>query len=135
MLVNPSQLSLCMHALAATTSPRDSPAASPSEGVTLRDFSVDEVPQLHAARRELTLTSPSPHLLDLPEWALTAFQIQEQKSSFSAIACRHNSKLIEILPLVSRAHFLGAISALVMRGFTPPFHHDVSSFTIHPTQT
>jgi len=109
-----------MHALASTTSPRDSRAASPSEGVTLRDFSVDEIPELHVAWRELTLTSPSPHLFDLPEWTLAAWRAQEQKRSFSAIACRHNSKLIGILPLISRAHFLGAIPALVMRGFTSP---------------
>lgn len=120
MLVNPSQLSFDMYPLASATSQRDKRSASLREGATVRNFSVDELPQLHAEWKELALTSPSPHLFDLSEWTLAAFHAQGQETPFSAVACRHNSQLIGILPLVSRAHFLGAIPALVMRGFTTP---------------
>ena len=123
-----------MHALVSATSQRDNRAASLHEGATVRNFSAHELAQLHAEWRELTLTTPSPHLFDLSEWTLAAFHAQEQKTPFSAVACRHNSQLIGILPLVSRAHFLGAIPALVMRGFTSPLsprceliHHPSSS--------
>lgn len=86
-------------------------------GDALRHVSSLELEHLREEWRELVLHSPSPHLLDLPEWILPAVRASNIRSSFSAIVSRHADMLIGVLPIVQRPTFLGAIPTRVTRGF------------------